>query len=60
MLELFIKAQTHLNSALDNEDGQGLTEYALILALVAIAAVAVLGFLGDDIKSQLQSVVDEL
>jgi Flp pilus assembly pilin Flp len=32
------------------EDGQGLAEYALILALIAIVAVLSLAFLGDTIN----------
>ena len=34
-----------------NEDGQGLAEYALILALIAIVAIVVLLFLGSQISS---------
>ena len=34
-----------------NEDGQGLTEYALIIALVAIVAVAALTLLGGQINT---------
>ena len=36
---------------LRNEDGQGLTEYALIIALVAIVAVAALTLLGGQIQT---------
>ncbi|MCD6218255.1 Flp family type IVb pilin [bacterium] len=36
---------------LKNEDGQGLTEYALIIALVAIVAVAALTLLGGQINT---------
>ena len=32
-----------------DEDGQGLAEYALILALIAIIAIAALIFLGGEI-----------
>lgn len=35
------------------EDGQGLTEYALILGLVVIAAVGVFGVLGKKISDTL-------
>lgn len=45
---------------LAEESGQGMTEYALILALVAIAAIAVLGFLGDEINGVFQKTVDTL
>ena len=33
-----------------DEDGQGLAEYALILALIAIVAILSLVFLGDTIN----------
>ena len=36
---------------LDREDGQGLAEYALILALIAIIAIAALIFLGTQISA---------
>ena len=42
------------------EDGQGLVEYALILVLVSIASIAVLGFLGTDIRDVFQQVRDAL
>ena len=35
----------------DREDGQAMVEYALILSLVAVAAVAVLSTLGTSISS---------
>jgi pilus assembly protein Flp/PilA len=34
-----------------NESGQGLAEYALILALIAIVAIVALIFLGSQISS---------
>ena len=36
-----------------DEDGQGLAEYALILALIAIVAIVALIFLGSQISSKL-------
>lgn len=39
-----------------NEAGQGLAEYALILALVAIIAIAALLFLGNQIGSVLSDI----
>jgi len=40
------------------EAGQTMAEYALILALVSIAAIAVLVFLGPAIAATFQTVVD--
>lgn len=37
----------------DDEDGQGLAEYALILALIAIIAIIALLFLGNQISNKL-------
>jgi pilus assembly protein Flp/PilA len=36
-----------------DEDGQGLAEYALILALIAIVAIVALLFLGSQISDQM-------
>ena len=46
---------------LTDESGQGLVEYALILVLVAIVAIAILAILGPQIGnifSQITSVLD--
>ena len=40
----------------DDEDGQGLAEYALILALIAIVAIIALIFLGGQVSSILSTV----
>ena len=51
---------TNLLSALaqirSDEEGQGLAEYALILALIAIVAIIALIFLGSQVSSQLSMV----
>ena len=44
----FIDAIRH-----DDETGQGLAEYALILALIAIVAIVALLFLGSQISDKL-------
>jgi len=43
-----------------SESGQGLAEYALILSLIAIIAIASLLFLGDQISSILSTVGDTI
>lgn len=42
------------------EDGQGLAEYALILALIAIVAIVALIFLGGQISTIVSHVGDSL
>ena len=44
----------------DREEGQGLAEYALILSLIAIIAIAALMFLGDMIGGTLFTVLAAL
>ena len=43
-----------------DEDGQGLAEYALILALIAIVAIVALIFLGGQISDKLSTVGEAL
>ncbi|NCP67636.1 Flp family type IVb pilin [bacterium] len=45
---------------LNNRSGQALTEYALILAVIAIAVVAVMTLLGDQLQVVFQNVIDTL
>ena len=47
---------TILASLRSDEEGQGLAEYALILALIAIVAIVALLFLGGQISGILSTV----
>jgi len=48
-------------SRFDREnEGQGLVEYALIIVLVSIAAIATLGFLGDAVSNVFASITTAL
>ncbi len=48
---------TQLHHLFNNDDdGQGLAEYALILALIAIIAIVALIFLGGQISEKLSTV----
>ncbi|MEE9424939.1 MAG: hypothetical protein V3V18_08150 [Methylococcales bacterium] len=40
--------------------GQGMTEYIIIVALIAIAAIAVFGYFGDTVTSQVAGMTEEL
>ena len=48
--------QLRLGRFLSEDRGQGLTEYALILALIAIVAIAALTLLGGKVSSVLDTV----
>ncbi len=43
-----------------DERGQTMTEYALILAVVAVAVIGVMTLLGDKVKAIFQSVLDAI
>lgn len=50
-----------IQSALDREDeGQGMVEYALILVLVSVVAIAILGTVGGNVKDVFQKISDGL
>ena len=57
MLEMIM---TYFRSAMHREEGQGLVEYALILALVSVISIGALTALGGSISGLLQSVADTL
>ena len=60
MSKLLTRLQLVFARATDEEEGQGLTEYALILALIAVVAIAALHFLGNGVKGELTSVATSL
>ena len=40
-----------MNALIRNEQGQGMTEYIIIVALIAIAAIAVITFFGQNLRA---------
>ena len=44
----------------DEEDGQGLAEYALILALIALVAIVALIYLGSQVSDKLSTIGSQL
>jgi len=42
------------------QQGQGMTEYIIVLALVAIAAIGVYSFLGKSVRNQVAGVAQEI
>jgi pilus assembly protein Flp/PilA len=53
MTRLFALISSHL---VRHDEGQGLAEYALILALIAIVAIVALIFLGGQVQTILSTV----
>ena len=60
MLKLFINMKLAIARMIDEDEGQGLTEYALILALIAIVAIVALNFLGGKVNDALSTVGNSL
>lgn len=51
MLELSTALYRRIVARLTRQDGQALTEYALVLALIALVAVVALELLGGGVKA---------
>lgn len=47
-------------SAKGKQGGQGMTEYIVIVAMIAIAAIAVYQFFGQTVRSQTAGIAQEL
>jgi pilus assembly protein Flp/PilA len=60
MLKLFVNMKLAIARLMENDEGQGLTEYALILALIAIVAIAALTLLGGKVTSALNTVANSI
>jgi len=57
---MFVRAQNAWFAFRDEESGQTLVEYALIISLVALACIAALGFLSHKIQDLFSSAGDSL
>ena len=60
MTNLIIGLKLAIARMMKQEEGQGLTEYALILALIAVVAIVALKFLSGGVNSELTSVATSL
>jgi pilus assembly protein Flp/PilA len=59
-MEAIVRLRAGLARLLRQPDGQGLAEYALILALIAIIAIIALIFLGGQISKIISDVGNSL
>lgn len=57
MLQLLMN---YLNPYLDDESGQGMVEYGLILALIAIVAIVSLTGIGTQLTAKFNEIVSKL
>ena len=55
-MDFVVARMAALRLKLQQTDGQGLAEYALILALIAIVAIIALIFLGNQVSTILSTV----
>jgi pilus assembly protein Flp/PilA len=60
MSRIFAGLQSAVLRLYAQEDGQGISEYALILALIAVVAVVALNFLSGGVQAELTSVATSL
>ncbi len=56
MKDALLKLQIKMQNLMSREDGQDLAEYALVLALITVGAIASLTTLGTDVKNTLTSI----
>jgi len=56
LLKLYVKFQDLKN----REEGQDLVEYALVLAIIALAATAAMTTVGNAIKAEFTSIATQL
>ncbi len=63
MKDMILMLSAYLNGLrrpLENEKGQGLVEYALIIFLVSIAAIVTLGVLGTTVSGVFTTITNSL
>jgi Flp pilus assembly pilin Flp len=59
-LLLKIVLAAHARAALRSEEGQTVTEYAIVVGLIVVGAIAVLSTIGKSVLGDLQSLADAL
>jgi len=57
---MMLKQYVWLRNLIDRREGQGLTEYAIIIGLVALVVIGVVTGLGTKIQALFQSITSQL
>lgn len=60
MMTMFNMMGTYVKGFFKKEEGQGMVEYALIIALIAIVVILAVTFLGEQIQAIFNSIGDAL
>lgn len=55
-----MKIKHTLKQFWNEEEGQSLSEYGLILALIAVVAITALTLLGDNIKAMFENIAENI
>jgi Flp pilus assembly pilin Flp len=60
MTKIYAYLQAHMVTLRENQAGQTMAEYAVVLAVITVAIIATLGFLAGGINKALSSVTNKL
>lgn len=60
MTRLFLALRERLVRAAEDDSGQGLVEYALILVLIAVVVIVILAVVGNQVKNTFSNVSNAL
>lgn len=52
--------KTMFKNIINDESGQSMTEYALIIALIAIALIGIITTFGDEIKQSFENITGQI
>lgn len=57
---MMVTLNAYMTSLQNNEEGQGLVEYALIIVLIAVVAIVAMGAVGDNVNLIFEQIRDTL
>lgn len=54
------RAKQVMRALIEHEDGQGMAEYGVILAIVSVSAISTITALGTELKASWQNTIDTI